>query len=330
MSNLSLSELVGNQKPVVAYPKKIQFGPVELEGYMLENGEFRQNIRSTGRAMGMLSNRQMQTTVAKTAERAILNPSDTNGFELKTGQKTADQIIVPVNCPGVQSHGGKVAYTINLPMVVEIWKQVALSDSKHSRTALELLGLSAVHSLERTYQEAFGVNDSRTTDERLLDWAIRLDTGKHFPMFGGQFNKHFARVTGVAIGHPYAALCLGELVYQRLPKAVYETLKDLNPVDEKGWREFTHSQLMTDDMRQYTREIVMTVTNQLANTDSKAEDPSAYRKLLGRLDKTLPRHNKRGCKPGVMPPQLAAYKQEKTLEKLAQQTDKIIEDLQKN
>ena len=292
---------------MVAYPKNIQFGPIELEGFMLETGEFRQSIRSTGRVMGMLSNAQIQNTTARIAGTAMANPSDASGSELKTGENTADPVIVPVKCPGVDGYGGKLAYTINLPMVVEIWKQVAMSDSKYSKCAFELLGLSAVHSLERTYQEAFGVKDSRSTEDRLLDWAIRLDTGKHFPMFGGQFHKHFARVTGVAFGHPYAALCLGELVYQRLPKAVYETLKDLNPTDEKGWREFTHSQLMTDDLRQYTREIVMTVTNQLANTPAKADDSSAYRKLLGRLDKTLPRHNKRGSKPGVQPPQLKEY-----------------------
>ncbi|NBT52621.1 MAG: hypothetical protein EBV86_14955 [Marivivens sp.] len=299
----SLKDLAGDQKPVVAYPKNIQFGPIELEGFMLESGEFRQSIRSTGRVMGMLSNAQIQTTTARIAGTAMANPSDASGSELKTGENTANPVIVPVKCPGVDGYGGKPAYTINLPMVVEIWKQVAMSDSKYSKSAFELLGLSAVHSLERTYQEAFGVKDSRSTEDRLLDWAIRLDTGKHFPMFGGQFYKHFARVTGVAFGHPYAALCLGELIYQRLPKVVYETLKDLNPIDEKGLREFTHSQLMTDDMRQYTREIVMTVTNQLANTPAKADDPLAYRKLLGRLDKTLPRHNKRGVKPGAQRPQ---------------------------
>lgn len=299
----SLKDLAGDQKPVVAYPKNIQFGPIQLEGYMLESGEFRQSIRSTGRVMGMLSNAQIQTTTARIAGTAMLNASNGSGSELKTGENTAAPVIVPVKCPGVDGYGRNIAYTINLPMVVEIWKQVAMGGGKYAQPALELLGLSAVHSLERTYQEAFGVNDSRSTEDRLLDWAIRLDVGKHFPMFGGQFHKHFARVTGVAFGHPYAALCLGELVYQRLPKAVYETLKDLNPTDEKGWREFTYSQLMTDDMRQYTREIVMTVTNQLANTPAKAEDPLAYRKLLGRLDKTLPRHNKRGNKPGGRLPQ---------------------------
>ena len=81
-------------------------------------------------------------------------------------------------------HGG-LAYAINLSMVVEFWKQTAIGGGKYSKMALELLGLSAVHSLERVYQEAFGVNDARSTSDRLVEWAIRLDAGKHFPLFGG-------------------------------------------------------------------------------------------------------------------------------------------------
>ena len=289
----SLKDLAGDTKPVIAYPKTIQFGPVSVDGYMLETGEFRQSIKSTGRVMGMLSNAQIQSTTARVAETALLNPSDTNGFGLEKYQNTADPIIVPVRCPGVQSHS-TVAYTVNLPMVVEIWKQVALSNSKYSRTALELLGLSAVHSLERAYQEAFGVEDTRKTTDRLLDWAIRMDAGKHFPLFGGQFHKHFQRVTGVGFGKRYASVCLAELVYHRLPESIYETLKDLNPADERGWRQFSHSQLMTDEMHQQMREIVATVTNQLANTPAKADDKKAYPALLKRLDKTLPRYKKRG------------------------------------
>ena len=301
---LTLKELAGDQKPVVAYPKKIQFGPFQLEGYMLDSGEFRQSIRSTGRAMGMLSNNQIQRTALRTAEQAGQISSDINGSELETAENVAGNIIVPVRCPGVEGHAGAVAYTINLPMVVEIWKQVALSNSKHGRTALELLGLCAVHSLERTYQEAFGVSDSRSTDDRLLDWAIRLDAGKHFPLFGGDFYKHFARVTGVTLGHQYAKVCLAELVYHRLPEKIYETLKDINPEDDRGNRQHTYAQLMTDEMRQYMREVVTTVINQMANTASKADDSKAYRRLLKRLDKTLPRYNKRGRNPGVYPDHL--------------------------
>jgi hypothetical protein len=201
-------------------------------------------------------------------------------------------VLVPVRA-SVEGLGA-IAYTMNLPMVVETWKCIAMSDSKHSRTALELLGLCAVHSLERAYQEAFGVQDLRSTTDRLLDWAIRLDAGKHFPMFGGDFNRHFARVTGRTVGYDqYAAICMADLVYHRLPEKLYDTLKDLNPTTNGNRRQFSYSQLMSDDCRQMLLEIVAVVKNQLANTPSKADDPKAYKKLLKRLDATLPRHKTR-------------------------------------
>ncbi len=298
----TLKDLAGDQKPVVAYPKTIKFGPIELEGFMLENGEFRQSISSTGKALGtgdwIAADILKRLLVSPGAENQVgdndLTPSEAN---------SPGAIIQPLKCPGVMGYGS-VAYTINLPMVVEIWKQVALGGGKYSKPALELLGLSAVHSLERTYQEAFGVQDERSTEDRLLDWAIRLDAGKHFPLFGGDFYKHFARVTGVTLGHPYAKVCIAELVYHRLPEKIYETLKDINPEDDRGNRQHTYAQLMTDEMRQYMREVVTTVINQMANTSSKADDPKAYRKLLKRLDKTLPRYNKRGHNPGVYPDHL--------------------------
>lgn len=312
----SLKSLVGDVKPVIAYPKTIQFGPVELEGYMLENGEFRQSIKSTGRVMGMLSNSQIQSTTVRATKTALLNPSDTNEFEPKKGQNTAVPIIVPVKCTGVQNQGN-IAYTVNLPMVVEIWKQVALSDSKYSKPALELLGLSAVHSLERTYQEAFGVEDTRSTQTRLIDWAIRLDAGKHFPLFGNQFNHHFARVTGRCVGYDsYAAVCLADLVYHRLPEPVYEKLKEINKVNPStGRREHTYAQLMTEDMLTQMREVVAAVTNQLANTASKIDDPKDYPRLLKRLDKTLPRYKTRAnTQRGVYPESLRRYHEaQKTL-----------------
>ena len=48
-----IKDLAGDQKPVIGYPKRIiKFGPIELRGYMLENGEFRQSITSTEKALG--------------------------------------------------------------------------------------------------------------------------------------------------------------------------------------------------------------------------------------------------------------------------------------
>ena len=300
----SIKDLAADIKPVVGYAKTIQFGPATLDGYMLEDGTFRQSITSTERALGAENSKVVHRLIAPRSQssKTLLNGLEVDPLQRKmfgavqggngqTGEETP--IILPVrfSLPGT---GGGLAYTINLAMVVETWKRIAIAGGKYAHPALELLGLSAVHSLERVYQEAFGVQDARKTEDRLIEWAIRLDAGKHFPLFGGQFHKHFARVTGVAIGHNYARTCLAELVYHRLPEPIYETLKDINQADERGWRQFSYSQLMSDEMRQQMREIVAAVTNQLANTPSKQDDPNAYRKLLHRLDKTLPRYKKRG------------------------------------
>lgn len=318
----TLKELTAGIKPVIGYPKTIEFGPVTLEGFMLEDGTFRQGIRSTGEAMEMLSNANIQRIVARQAIAAQVGQPETSYTAVPINEKLPQKVLIPdgdpypviqpVICPGVKGIGGGVAFTINLPMVVEVWKQVAKSGGVNSGQALELLGLSAIHSLERTYQEAFGVTDSRSTSDRLLDWAIRLDPAGHFPLFGGQFARHFARVTGVTIGHRYAAVCMADLIYHRLPKPIYEKLKEINPMNENGWREFTHSQMMTDAMRSEVRGIVTAVTNQLANSPSKAEDPKAYAKLLKRLDKTMERHTHRGMKSGAPNNALAKWREEQS------------------
>ena len=313
----TFKDLAGNQKPVTAYPKKIKFGPVELEGYMLENGEFRQSISSTEKALGAenskIVRRMFQPRYANSQPvfghtTNQLQQLASQPYDPKKGQSETP-VVLAVR-PLVNNVAGNTLYTINLPMVVEIWKQIAMSNSKHSLAALELLGLSAVHSLERTYQEAFGVEDTRNTGQRLIDWSIRMDAGKHFPLFGNQFNKHFARVTGRTVGYDYySAICMADLVYHRLPEPVYEKLKEINKIDpDTGRREHTYAQLMTEEMLAQMREVVAVVTNALANTASKADDPKDYRRLLQRLDRTLPRYKTRASyQRGVYPTALREW-----------------------
>jgi len=280
---------------VNAYPKTIKFGPVELEGFMMPDGSFRQGITSTGKAIG--GSDKFNWLIKRTLK-GILNPADSrsNRSNLLPGNDSepgnAQDLIVPVKS-GVS---GMTVMTVNIPTVIEIWKHIATSGNKYSAPALELLGLSAIHSLERVYQEAFGVEDERSTSERLTQWALVMDAGKHFPLFGNEFSKHFARITGRSVGYDmYAAVCLAELVYHRLPEPIYVALTERNKVlDSSLRREHTHSQFMTDEMKQEMRQIVAVVTNQMANTEDKADDPKAYSKLLRRLDKTLPRFKTRG------------------------------------
>ena len=101
----SLKDLAGDAKPVIAYPKTIQFGPVEIDGYMLENGEFRQSIKSTGRVMGMLSNAQIQTQPPGLLRRPSQTPVIAMVLLSKRWKIRPTQSIVPVRCPGVQGYG---------------------------------------------------------------------------------------------------------------------------------------------------------------------------------------------------------------------------------
>ena len=104
-------------------------------------------------------------------------------------------------------------------------------------------------------------------------------------------------------------MCLADLVYHRLPEPVYEKLKEINKINPNtGRREHTYAQLMTEDMLTQMREVVATVTNQLANTASKVDDPKDYPRLLKRLDKTLPRYKTRSNQQrGVYPEHLKRY-----------------------
>ena len=314
---------VQDQTPQFAALKQIAFGPTILDGYMCDDGEFRMSMRSTARAIGchhsvvpkmLAKGVPAQTSSAATdlsdstpeiapAGSAPQTASSTTGLaesRLGTSAPTGSGSDKPVILALRHSAGGGAAHTINIATVVQLWGAMAKSQSPYAGQAFDLVMMCAAHSLEARFQEAFGVTDTRNTQDRLIDWAVNFNPGKHEPLFGGKFAKEFARVTGAAIGHPYARVCLAELVYDRLPKRIYDTLKELNPQKPDGWREYTYSQLMTEDMKEEIRKLLLVVTHELANAPGKGEEPKAYRTVLKRLDLLPPREKKRGRQP--LPP----------------------------
>lgn len=328
----SITETTSHIKPVEAVRDQVQFGPVVLDGFMLmDNGEFRINLRSAADALGCHHSNVLQwvnknlltdsqQSQAKTAAIAKDLPSDTKGsqpldpesltypnqLQRKASRRsqqveiqlTQDFSETPLILP-VKGNRTAPPQTLSLATVSAFWLSVSHSNSKYAERAKELIKICVTTTLERAFQEQYGVSDSRNTDQRLSDMWIRLNPDKHYPLFGGDFNREFARVTGVSVGHRASAVPLCELFYWRLPLKIQQDLKDLNPViEETGWREFTYSQLMTDEMRAYMRELRAVIYNQLVNSPSKKDDPKAYRKLLHRLDKTLKRYTFRGREKG--------------------------------
>lgn len=286
------SSQVQDQTPEFAALKQIAFGPYTLDGYMCDDSEFRMSINSTARAIGchhMTVSRLLAKDVQTQSPSSATDLSDSTLKTVPTGSGSEKPVIIALR----PRTGGAVAHTINIATVVHLWGAIAKSDNPYAQKAFELVMMCAGKSLEERFKEEFNVRDSRSNQDRLIDWYIKLDPGAHEPIFGGAFAKHFARVTGVSIGHPYAATCMADLVYFRLPQPVYETMQDLNPQKENGWREFTYSQIMTDELKEEVRKIVMVVTSHLAAAPSKDVDKNGFKRVLHTLDKTMPRFKTR-------------------------------------
>jgi hypothetical protein len=137
-------------------------------------------------------------------------------------------------------------------LAYKVWAYEARhGDGASQEAAWELIDVLAGVSLERSYQEAFGVEDSRNQEDRLLDYFITLNIGKYKKLFDDQFQLEFKRVTGHDINSrsQHVKFIISNFFWNRLPAAVYEAIMDLNPIGEDGRRHYKHHQLLSDNAR---------------------------------------------------------------------------------
>ena len=240
--------------------KTISIGPYEIDGFMMPNGEFRQGLSSTGRAIGR--NHQRVSKIVDNLLGAGANPLQRNESHAISTQKGA----------GNEKHGqqpvlrltGRPERLLSLPFAQAVWSYEArYGDGDSQQAAWEILESLASVSLERSFQEAFNVADSRLQDERLIDYFVNLDIGTYRKLFPRQFQIQFKRVSGYDINSPSQCVkpMIANLIYDRLPAEVYEFLQEYNPADENGRRPHKHHQLLTDDARnEVVRPMIMACT----------------------------------------------------------------------
>ena len=328
----SFTKILKGIKPVSAGKSRtVQFGPeCQLEGYMLEDGSFRQSIKSTADSLGM-DHKNVQRALRRLAASTLADrlisgegpdprPIAPQGISVKNtpengdlGQGRSDALVslgsqendlvehqLRTMVLPVTSYGVNLAYTMDLQTVTELWWEIAVSESPYAEKAKSLLKIATAQTLESVYKEAWGVSDARSIEERLINWWTKLEAGKHTPLYGGLFHKHFHKITGVSFGHPYAKVCLAELIYHRIPEPVFKKLQELNPYEEgnivNGRRVGTYSQYMSDDMKQEIKTMLHVVTSHMTCTPSRLENPNGYKELLKKLDKYYPRYKTRGKK----------------------------------
>lgn len=221
--------------------KTICLGPVEVDGFMLPNGEFRQGIRSTGRAIGR--NHQRVSKIIGILGGAGVNAlrgNESQAFPQAKAAGSPEPVIKVV---------GRPESLLSLPFAQKVWSYEARhGDGASQEMAWQIIDMLAGVSLERSYQEAFGVQDTRNQEDRLLDFFIDWNIGPYRKLFDDQFQIQFKRVTGHDINSPsqHVKFIIANFLYNRLPAQVYEAIMDLNPVGEDGRRHHKHHQLISD------------------------------------------------------------------------------------
>lgn len=228
--------------------KSIQIGPVTVDGFMMPNGEFRQGLRSTGRAIGR--NHQFVSRLVSNQLAAGSDPLQRSQSQGVLAPKTAgienflDQPVIKV--------AGRPESLLSLPMAQSVWAHEArYGEGASQDMAWQLINTLAGVSLERSYQEAFGIQDSRNQQDRLLDYFLDLEIGPYRKLFDRHFQIHFKRVSGHDINSTssHVKYIIANLLWNRLPSDVYETIMDLNPEDEDGKRKYKHHQLLSDNAK---------------------------------------------------------------------------------
>lgn len=228
--------------------KSIRIGPYEIDGFMMPNGEFRQGLSSTGRAIGRDHKR-----VSKIVDH-LLGPG------VNPLRRNESHAILAQKGPGSEKYGlqpilrltGRPERLLSLDLAQEVWGYEArYGEGESQDRAWQILTALTSVSLERSFQEAFNVSDSRTQDQRLLDYFIDLEVGPYRKLFDRQFQIEFKRVTGHDINGKsrHVSKIIAELLYNRLPAEVYDFLQEVNPANEDGRRGLKHHQLLSQDAK---------------------------------------------------------------------------------
>ena len=179
--------------------KSIRIGAYEIDGFMMPNGEFRQGLSSTGRAINR-DHRRVSRVIDD-----LLAPG------VEPLQRNESHAITASKAPGSIKYGdqpvlkltGRPERLLSLSLAQSVWSHEARHGEGRSQDqAWEILNALTSVSLERSFQEAFNVSDSRTQEQRLVDYFIDLNIGPYRKLFDEQFQIEFKRVALHDINSP--------------------------------------------------------------------------------------------------------------------------------
>lgn len=301
------------QPQLTAQQAVVQYGPFELDGFMLPSGEFRQSLSSTARAVGIKkvgpSHRSLMQQLALVGQES---PVVATGLGKKTGNESPGIVPVSTGFSGVSGQ----ALTLDLRTANAFWAHVAVNaeNPEYRQSAVNLLAAGNEVTLKQAYCEAFGVaKDGRSVSDQVLEAWLDLDNMTQRRLSSPTLLREAKRVTGHDLlgKKQQAAVIWSELIWHRIPEDVHRQMQELNPVVSPkftkpdgtmvGWRRYAYSQLLSEPaFEKVVAPIVSAATMCLTMAPSKEQGEllrsqgSSYQFALKQLDKLYPRFVKRG------------------------------------
>jgi len=159
---------------------------------------------------------------------------------------------------------------------------------------------------------ATGYADTETRDEltKILEQYIAPHLMPYMPRFPDEFFRQVYRIHGwpYIAGNrkmpQYVGKFINKYIYEALPPGVLERLKELNPVQESGWRATQNHRFLTDSgVIHLDRQITSTITI-MALSENAAEFDKNFHKLHSRK---LPLQKPLQLKAPKAPPSLPLF-----------------------
>jgi hypothetical protein len=189
-----------------------------------------------------------------------------------------------------------------LPMVCEVYlrlrdeklkaKEPIPGTQKHIINACDLLMRGLAHvGIVALVDEATGYQEFRAKDElgKILEAYIAEELRPWIKTFPDEFFKQIYRIHGwpYRVGSTkrtqYVGKLINKLIYAQLPPPVLPTLKELNPVTEKGYRKHKNFQFLTADTGNIHLDRQITaVTMLLKVSEDKADFQENFQKAFSK------------------------------------------------
>jgi hypothetical protein len=192
--------------------RKVRYGPATLDAFLMPDGSFRFSMRSAAASVHMLSNSQAQRTIERVVQGNMPEPGPAQ-IPVIAGDPAAS-----TPCPGPLlldvPFAGPAGYatTMDHQTLIRFWGELSRTSRTYGPAAVRMLEIGAEVSLIALCQQAFGIVDHRSVEERLLEAWIDLGTERPEPLFDAQFRQFYESVVGHRWGSPATASCLADLV----------------------------------------------------------------------------------------------------------------------